>query len=128
MIIQILSLRGFGIDALVILESYLHNRSQSVRIKGIISTLLSSRTGVPQASILGPILFNIRTSGFTSFVDQCNIHVYADGVQLFYSFSYSDYLTVEAVIDDNFQKVVEISNKHCLILNPSKTTLIMLIC
>ena len=42
-----------------LIESYLSNRKQFVQIGNIKSTMRLVSTGVPQGSIVGPLLFNI---------------------------------------------------------------------
>ena len=53
-----LGIRG---NALKWFRSYLHDRSQSVYVKGAKSDPNILKYGVPQRSVLGPLLFNIHT-------------------------------------------------------------------
>ena len=57
--ILIHKLRHYGIrnQALALINSYLNNRYQYVQIENVSSKFLQIRTGVPQGSILGPLLF-----------------------------------------------------------------------
>lgn len=54
-----LSAYGVTKDALQLLRSYLTDRKQHVKTDGILSDWQIMRCGVPQGSILGPLLFNI---------------------------------------------------------------------
>ena len=57
----IAKLAAYGLDkkTLNLFYSYLKNRMQAVSIKGELSDFMEILAGVPQGSILGPILFNI---------------------------------------------------------------------
>ena len=50
---------GFNKQALLILSSYLSNRKQCVKINNTFSLWTDLIQGVPQGSVLGPLLFNI---------------------------------------------------------------------
>ena len=54
-------LNHYGIRGVAkqLLESYITNRQQFVQINDIRSKVITTNIGVPQGSVLGPILFNI---------------------------------------------------------------------
>ena len=63
-------------------QSYLRNRCQSVRIDDVISTPQDISYGVPQGSILGPILFIIFVNDISEYIKDCLLVLYADDTQL----------------------------------------------
>ena len=69
---------GIKDGSLNLLISYLSDRQQFVRINDIKSSLLPVKTGVPQGSILGPLLFIIYVNDFTNASDIFKIISYAD--------------------------------------------------
>ena len=63
-------------------ESYLCGRQQTVKFDGSLSAWGSVRVGVPQGSILGPLLFSIFVNDLPSVVDHAQINMYADDTKL----------------------------------------------
>ena len=57
LLIAKLSAYGFDENSLALIYSYLKRRQQSVRINNTYCTFQNTVSGVPQGSILGPILF-----------------------------------------------------------------------
>ena len=87
-------LTHFGISgsALSWFKSYLANRSQTVVIENQKSKLQNLQFGVPQGSVLGPILFLMYTKPLLNSIDQQNIQnqSFADDTQLYKSSKPSD--------------------------------------
>ena len=66
---------------------YLSNRTQVVEFQGVTSTPEAISTGVPQGSILGPLLFILHINDLPEVVSECNILMYADDTVLYCSSS-----------------------------------------
>ena len=73
-------LAAYGIDDNLVLyiHSYLLNRKQCVCINNILSEFNKVISGVPQNSIVGPILFNCFFNDFYYFIKNANVHNFAD--------------------------------------------------
>ena len=76
----IAKLHAYGCDfnSLKLIYSYLTNRFQRVRVNSSYSLWSEIIYGVPQGSILGPLLFNIYLSDLLMFCENSNIANYAD--------------------------------------------------
>ena len=73
-----LKVYGFSIQALSLLKSYLCNRFQRSIITSSFSSWNEMISGIPQGSILGPLLFNILLNDIFLFISKCQLCNYAD--------------------------------------------------
>lgn len=89
---------------------YLINRTQNVELKDQKGTKLSDDavilSGVPQGSILGPLLFNIFISDIVKVTDKCTPHFYADDIQLLYSFYPKDICASIEIINQELNNII----------------------
>ena len=81
-LLQKLTYYGIRNSAITLLKSYLSNRKQYVQIDDVSSSMLSINTGVPQGSIVGPLLFNILINDIIMSSDKFNFILYADDTTL----------------------------------------------
>ena len=85
LLIAKLHAHGFDEDALDLTYSYLKRRKQCVRINNTYSSFQEVISGVPQGSVLGPILFNFYINDLFLFIKQATLYNYADDNTLAYS-------------------------------------------
>ena len=76
---------GFGDTVLSWFQSYLENRTQTVAVHGKHSTPASLRYGVPQGSVLGPILFILYIHSLSNVMQHYLVfhQMYADDTQIY---------------------------------------------
>ena len=74
---------GFQIDALNLGDNYLSNRKQRVKIIETFGCRQSIECGVPQGSILGPLLLNIHLCDLFYFLEDLDIASYADDTTIY---------------------------------------------
>ena len=74
---------GISRKALCLINSFLENRQQRVKINGSFSTYKQLSLGVPQGSVLGPLLFNIYINDLLLSIEDTDIYNYADDTTIF---------------------------------------------
>ena len=120
----------FGIkdSALDWIKSYLKDRNQYVQIGKNSSNKLPLETGVPQGSILGPILFIMYMAPLADIISnhKLNSHFYADDSQLYTFFNPNKEIDVMLAKIENCIKDIKIfMDKNFLKLNEEKTEIII---
>ena len=119
----------FGFNGVVLkwFESYLCGRTQSVVIDKVSSKSQSLSCGVPQGSVLGPLLYTLYTTPLGSLIRHHNInyHMYADDTQLYLSMQPSN---VSVLVNDLEKCIADVKNwmlVNKLKLNDDKTESIL---
>ena len=75
---------GIRSAALKWCDNYLSGRSQHSCVNGHVSTSLQVTCGVPQGSVLGPLLFLVYINDLEFALDECRLKLYADDTVLYH--------------------------------------------
>ena len=90
---------GLQNKALQLLKSYLSDRSQYVQIDNVKSNPRSVSCGIPQGSVMGPLLFNIFINDIINATTKFTLIMYADDTTLV---SHCSCPQLFCLLDDNF--------------------------
>lgn len=84
--IMIEKLEMYGVTGIVLkwFKSYLENRTQRVKFNGMLSSPIRVQVGVPQGSVLGPILFLLYINDIVEVIDDdCEIRLFKDDALIY---------------------------------------------
>ena len=119
--ILIKKLDHYGIRGLAStwIQNYLYNRKQYVAVSGLNSHMLPIACGVPQGSILGPILFILYINDMSRVSDQLKFIIFADDTNIFHSSPNLD--TAASLMNRELEKLNTWFKVNKLSLNIKKT-------
>lgn len=90
-------------------------------IGGQNSSLINIVSGVPQGSVLGPILFTMFINDLPSVLKHCKIHLFADDVQVYFFSSDLSLQEMASLINSDLSNIFGWSERNLLPLNASKS-------
>ena len=114
--LEYIGIRGHALEWF---KSYLESRFQIVFTNGVLSDKAILRCGVPQGSILGPLLFLIYINDLTTIADYATVRMYADDTNMTFTACSIPELQHDMNIDLQFLQNWLIANR--LTLNVLKT-------
>jgi hypothetical protein len=114
--------RGASLDWF---RSYLHLREQQVNVCGIVSSPFTVDNGVPQGSILSPLLYTLYTADLPACLRYSSYFSYADDTQLMHYGSVSDLPRIISEVEKDFEEVALWAATNLLKLNAEKTEFIV---
>lgn len=116
----ILKLEAAGITGPLLgwLTNYLHGRSQRVVLPGSTSDLTDIYAGVPQGSILGPLLFLVYINDIVNNIHS-NMKLFADDTSLYVTVDRPEQAAV--TLNSDLATIQEWADKWMVTFNPTKT-------
>lgn len=121
MLIAKLQYFGFSEQSCVWILNYLELRAQVVELDDTRSESVILRYGVPQGSILGPLLFGLYTADLPGMAYFGHIQLYADDTQLLAGFPPERACQSLAELNGDLKRIFTWSHNHGLILNTKKS-------
>ena len=127
MLLKRLSDIGIRGAALAWFESYLTNRNQFVKIGPASSDQCSLHHGVPQGSVLGPVLFSVYMLPLAKIIQHygLNGHYYADDTQIYFSFRRPNESAATETLTNCCNAIRAWMKSNMLKLNDSKTEMVV---
>ena len=121
----------YGISELALgwFKSYLSGRTHSVKVGNTLSHPAALQYGIPQGSVLGPILFSLYANPISSIIhshSNINRHFYADDTQLYITLTPTNFSRSIQKLKNCLSDIQNFMSASKLKLNPEKTEFILI--
>ena len=123
-LLQLLADCGSSEKSIQWFQSYLSNREQFVSIQNEKSGVRNVSAGVPQGSILGPLLFTLMINNLPKAVSNGTVYMYADDTTI--TVSGNSKQEIEDKLNLVLKEVYDWTVKHKLLMNLKKTKVMMI--
>lgn len=117
---------NFSSTSTRLMSSYLENRSQYVHTNTRNSNCLSLQRGVPQGSIVGPLLFSLYANDLPNQLQKFKVRMYADDVQLYASCKVTSINECIQTLNQELERVFIWATANGLSINPQKSKCIVI--
>lgn len=117
---------GFSNSAVRLIGSYLCNRTQRVCVGNNFSAHTYLKMGVPQGSILGPILFCAFINDLPSVCEHVSFHLYADDIQIYLSRRIGLIEDLVFRVNEDLERISNWAKENGLVLNPNKSQALLI--
>jgi len=111
----------FDCSSIKLLKNYLANRTQYVSMGEQISSSLHTSCGVPQGSVLGPLLFSLYINDIYKSLSYSECRLFADDVQVYLSGYVHNLRNLVGKMNDDLDAISYWSKENYLKINPSKS-------
>ena len=116
----VLKLKEYGADSKTanLIKDYLTNRLQRVKLGDKYSEWYTILKGIPQGSILGPLIFNMFMNDLSNSIQHSILPGYADDTQIFYADK--EIAKIEQVINTDLRNADKWDDENGMTRNPAK--------
>uniref|UniRef100_A0A3B3ZBG8 Reverse transcriptase domain-containing protein n=1 Tax=Periophthalmus magnuspinnatus TaxID=409849 RepID=A0A3B3ZBG8_9GOBI len=115
---------NFSDSAIKWMASYLSNRKQCTVVNGVKSSFVDCPLGVPQGSILGPILFSLFINDLPDVCEDVDIQLYADDAVIYTSAKSPE--EAAQTLSSALRHIQSWLTRSCLLLNTQKTVFVLM--